>query len=408
MPRVSLTVLLLSALTLSAAAVAPRSQDAGAPAQGADAAAQAPAAPAPAQGTDGAPADGAQPARQRLNPQLANALVNLTIELHALQSMIDSLGNMNHSARTRIQAMQAYMKEKGLTDAFTAWKSGLKNPAAPAPSQSFQKAYQVSLEQQRLQGSFAPPTQDLSALGRQVAATTAQAQSAWNDQNGYLQSVAEMSQFLATKNALKDYQMWAQGWMAKEKAAEKSRFAAANAAYSQQQKAYYQHLRELQEQWDKSGFFSDGFNYNYTYSQEIANPYQFSQMGIASGIANPYANYGWTPPVDFGTQGVYYSGGPTGEATTGNLNQPFTYVADEWGPNSYYGGWGFNSYCDPYYDVWGWPAGTGFDNRDFAQNQLHNAFRRAGGPTGTPAHEGVTPTGAARAGAGAGAGGGRR
>lgn len=387
MHSVSLTVLLLIATTAGL-----RLQDDASPATPA-------AQAAPAQDAAGGTGDTGQPAAPRVNPQLASALVNLTIELHALQSMIDSLGNMNHSARTRIEAMNAFMKEKSLDQGFAAWKAGLKAPAAPPPSQTFQKAYQITLEQQRLQGSFAPPTQDLAALGRQVAATTSQAQSAWNDQNGYLQQVAEMSQYLATQKALKDYQTWVQGWMAQQKAAQQAKYAAANAAYSQQQKAYYQHLRELQEQWDKSGFFSDGFNYNYAFSQGAANGYQFSQMGIASGTANPYANYGWTPPVDYGMLGQYYSGGPSGEATTGNLNQPFTYTADEWGPNSYYGGWGWNSYCDPYYDVWGWPRGATFEDRDFAQNQLHNSFRRAagpGGPAGTPAHEGVTPTGGAR------------
>jgi hypothetical protein len=292
--------------------------------------------------------------------------------------------------------MNAYMKEKSLDQGFATWKAGLKAPAAPPPSQTFQKAYQVAMQQQRLQGAFAPPTQDLAALGRQVAATTSQAQSAWNDQNSYLQQVAEMSQYLSTQNALKDYQSWAQGWMAQQKASQQAKYAAANAAYSQQQKAYYQHLQELQEQWDKSGYFSDGFNYNYAFSQGATTGYQFSQMGIASGVANPYANYGFTPPVDYGMLGPYYSGGPSGEATTGNLNQAFTYTADEWGPNSYYGGWGWNSYCDPYYDVWGWPRGTTFEDRDFAQNQLHNAWRRSGGSSGTPAHEGVTPTGGAR------------
>jgi hypothetical protein len=385
----SLTVLLLTA---TSAGPLPQA-DAPAAAPVAQAAA---AAPQDADGTDGSPA---QPAAPRINPQLASALVNLTIELHALQSMIDSLGNMNHSARTRIEAMNAFLKEKSLDQGFATWKAGLKAPAAPPPSQTFQKAYQVAMEQQRLQGSFAPPTQDLAALGRQVAATTSQAQAAWNDQNGYLQQVAEMSQYLSTQNALKDYQTWAQGWMAQQKAAQQAKYAAANAAYSQQQKAYYQHLRELQEQWDKSGFFSDGFNYNYAFSQGATTGYQFSQMGIASGVANPYANYGWTPPVDMGMLGPYYSGGPSGEATTGNLNQAFTYTADAWGPNSYYGGWGWNSYCDPYYDVWGWPRGTTFEDRDFAQNQLHNSFRRAAGPAGpagTPAHEGVTPTGGGR------------
>ena len=387
MHSASLTVLLLTA---TSAGPVPQGDSSAAPS------AQAAAAP---QDASGAQDPGAQPAAPRINPQLANALVNLTIELHALQSMIDSLGNMNSSARTRIEAMTAFMKQKSLDQGFASWKAGLKAPSAPAPSQTFQKAYQVTLEQQRLQGSFAPPTQDLAALGRQVAATTSQAQAAWNEQNGYLQQVAEMSQYLATQNALKDYQTWAQGWMAQQKAAQQAKYAAANAAYSQQQKAYYQHLRELQEQWDKSGFFSDGFNYNYAFSQGATTGYQFSQTGIASGVANPYANYGWTPPVDMGMLGPYYSGGPSGEATTGNLNQAFTYTADEWGPNSYYGGWGWNSYCDPYYDVWGWPRGTTFEDRDFAQNQLHNSFRRAagpGGPSGTPAHEGVTPTGGGR------------
>ncbi len=377
----SLTVLLLTAtssgpLTQDDASSVPAAQSAAASQDGSDAA--------------------AQPTAPRINPQLASALVNLTIELHALQSMIDSLGNMNHSARTRIEAMNAYMKEKSLDQGFATWKAGLKAPAAPPPSQTFQKAYQVAMQQQRLQGAFAPPTQDLAALGRQVAATTSQAQSAWNDQNSYLQQVAEMSQYLSTQNALKDYQTWAQGWMAQQKASQQAKYAAANAAYSQQQKAYYQHLQELQEQWDKSGYFSDGFNYNYAFSQGATTGYQFSQMGIASGVANPYANYGFTPPVDYGMLGPYYSGGPSGEATTGNLNQAFTYTADEWGPNSYYGGWGWNSYCDPYYDVWGWPRGTTFDDRDFAQNQLHNAWRRSGVNSGTPAHEGVTPTGGAR------------
>lgn len=299
------------------------------------------------------------------DPQINMALGHLTVELNALHSMIDSLGDVRTNSEDRINAMDAFIKEKGLTDGWNAYSSATKSVP---PGTSFLAAYQTTLQQEQLKGTPTASTQDLDLLTREVSATTTQAQSAWTSQNQRFSQVALRSAFMQSKSVLDDYQQWAPVYAAAQRKAQAARYAAINAKLNAQATAYYQHLEELHEQWDKMPH-NTGLNFNEICSQGDGDKGAFSQTSQSANSAaggggvsvnSPEADGVNTPWQYSGAGGGYYPGAYSG---TGG----------------YYGGSNWNSYSDNYNDLYGYPAGTDFGGANFTPVGVHKIWNRSTG-----------------------------
>ncbi len=320
-----------------------------------------------------------------VHPAASAALTNLSVELNALHSMIDSLGDVRTNSEDRISAMDAFIKEKGLTDSWNAYSSATKSLP---PGTSFLSAYQTTLQQEQLKGAPRVTTQDLDLLTREVSATTTQAHAAWTSQNQRFAQVALRSAFLQANNQLDDYQQWAPAYAAAQRQAQTARYAAMNAKLNAQATAYYQHLEELHEQWDKMPH-NTGLNFNEVYSQGTGSQGAFSQTSQASNVAaggggvpiNSPESVGANTPWQYaGAGGGYYPG-----AYAGNTG--------------YYGGSNWNTYSDNYNDLYGYPVGTDFGGANFTPIGVHKIWNRStgAGPGGGP---GGNNLGGARAGDG--------
>lgn len=335
------------------------------------------------------------------------ALVNLTVELHALQTIVDSVGNMRTNSEDRIEAMNAYMKERKIDGGFAAFAASAQMP----PSTSFLQGYQAAASQEKLNGVPAPATTDLGLLTREVAAMTTEAQSAWNDQNDRFAKVAVLSAYLQSKNEFVGYQKWAPGYCAKKRAAQADRYKAANAAYNAQQQVYLQHIQEMHEQWDKIPH-GTGIDYNYGFSQgngpnEGGTGQSANTGGV--GVNSPTAVGVNTPWAYAGAQGGFYAGAYGANAyNTGGVPTGNQYDVNLGG--GYYGGTNYNSYSDCYPDVWGYPEGTSFDANAFNAWGINNIWNRNrnNGALRTPAGIGgagrLGPVGGASPAGGAGHG----
>ncbi len=299
------------------------------------------------------------------DPQINMALGHLTVELNALHSMIDSLGDVRTNSEDRINAMDAFIKEKGLTDGWKAYSSATKSVP---PGTSFLAAYQTTLQQEQLKGTPVASTQDLDLLTREVSATTTQAQSSWASQNQRFAQVALRSAFLQSKSVLGDYQQWAPAYAAAQRKAQTARYAAINAKLNAQATAYYKHLEELHEQWDKMPH-NTGLNFNEICSQGDGDKGAFSQTSQSANSAaggggvsvnSPEAAGANTPWQYAGAGGGYYPGAYSG---TGG----------------YYAGSNWNSYSDNYNDLYGYPAGTDFGGANFTPVGIHKIWNRSSG-----------------------------
>ncbi len=347
--------------------------------------------------------DSGDQAPAQIHPQIQAALINLTVEYNALNSMLHSIGSIRIHAEDRINAMNAYMKQKNLTEGWLSYSASVTS--APAGT-SFNQGYQTALANEKVRGTPQVSTQDLDALTRDVSATTTLAQESWNSQNKLFQKVSLLSAYLQSKNELVGYQQWAPNYAAQQRAAQTARYAAANKAGEQQADAYYHHLDELEEQWDKQPP-STGIDYNYVFSQG----YGPAQGGTASqantggvgvnapnvqGVNTPW-NYagaqGGFYPGAYGGGSGYYGGVPAGNQYDINANQ------------GYNGGSSYNSYSDNYPDLYGYPAGTDLSVRGFGPNGVNNAWNRGNGqgPGRNPNRIGG-PAGAGHAGGAAGVG----
>jgi len=344
--------------------------------------------------------DDAQP-DSAVHPQVQSALVSLQQELNALRNMLHSIGSSRKNSEDRIGAMNAYMKEKNLMDGWYAYSSS--TTAVPA-GMSFMQAYQGALQNEKMAGVPTPSTTDIDALTRQVAATTTLAQESWNAQNKNFQTVSLLSAYLQSKDALVGYQQWAPDYAAKQREAQKERYAAANKAADQQQQAYLQHLDALHQIWDQQPH-GTGLDFNYGFSQGLGpnegGTGKSASAGAAGGVgvnapnvvgANTPWSYagakgGWYPGAY--SQGAYYGNTPPGN----NYNINF-------GRSGYYGGSNYNSYSDTYPDLYGYPAGTDLSAGGFAPNGINNAWNRSGPrvlpimPNGVMPSSGSTPVGA--------------
>lgn len=262
-------------------------------------------------------------------PGITAALVNLQMELNALNTMNDALAQQLDGASKRIALMTSFISSKKLDADVATFKTTWKPTSAPL---SFQQAYQTSMQAEQLRGGVMPSTNDIDTLTNEVAATTTMVHTRWNTFNTTRNQVQVLTQFLNDKKLMDGYhdyavanaktqQADADARAAKQPELEKEREAKANAS---RQAA----LTYLQKQWDAQSHASNsGTNYNYTFSQGASQAGPFSQ-----------------------TPSTAYTAG-TGETPPTYPVDPYPAVSDYW-TGTY-----FNGYADPYYDVNGLPGG---------------------------------------------------
>ena len=316
-------------------------------------------------------------AAQAAHPQVQSALVNLTIEYNALDTMLHSIGSMRINTQDRIKAMNAYMQQKNLLDGFQTYSASITNPPAGT---SFNQGYQVALANEKMAGTPQPTTQDLDQLTTDVAATTTLAQESWNAQNKLFQQVSVISAYLQSKNELVGYQQWAPAYAEQQRSAQSAKYAAENQQYSQQNLAYYQHLDALHQKWDQQPH-GTGLDFNYGFSQgngpDEGGTGESSNSG-GVGVNNPNVVGVNTPWNYAGAQGGMYAGAYGGQGTNG------VPVGNNYDVNGgYYGGSNYNSYSDTYPDLYGYPVGTDMGVGGFNAYGVNNAWNRTN-PRGDP------------------------
>jgi hypothetical protein len=344
--------------------------------------------------TTSASAQDDAPQQSAVHPQVQGALISLQQELNALRNMLHSIGNSRKNSEDRISTMNAYMKEKNLMDGWYAYSSS--TTAVPA-GMSFMQGYQGALQNEKMAGTPTPSTTDIEALTRDVAATTTLAQESWNAQNKNFQTVSLLSAYLQSKDALVGYQQWAPAYAAKQREAQKERYAAANQAADQQQQAYLQHLDALHQIWDQQPH-DTGMNFNYGFSQGLGpnegGTGQSAPAGAAGGVGVNAPNVvGANTPWSYaGAKGGFYSGAYSQGAYYGNTPPGNNYNVN-FGSDGYYAGSNYNSYSDTYPDLYGYPAGTDLTVNGFGRNGINNIWNRSGPRGLPPTPNGVMPGG---------------
>lgn len=284
-------------------------------------------------GSAGAPAGGQAgtggSASPSGSPGLTAALVNLQMELNALNTMNDASGAQLDKAERRSTLMTKFIASKSMNDALTTFSSSWKPQVAPL---SFQQAYTTALQAEQLRGGVTPSSTDPDTLAAEVQATSAMVHQRWNKLNSQLRQSQQLTAFLNSNKLMDEYHAFAQknaaalkadadARAAKQQQLEKQRDAKADAS---RQAA----LTYLQKQWDaQSHLANSGINYNYGFSQGASQAGPFSQ-----------------------TPGDAYSAG-TGQTPPNYAPVPVPTAYDYW-TGTY-----FNGYADPYYDVNGFPQG---------------------------------------------------
>ncbi len=278
---------------------------------------------------------------------------------------------MRVNTQDRINAMNAYMKQKNLLEGWQTYSSATKS--APAGT-SFNQGYQIALANEKLRGTPQPTTQDLDQLTSDVAATTTLAQESWNAQNKLFQKVSILSAYLQSKNELVGYQQWAPAYAAQQRSAQSDRYVAENQQVDQQTKLYYQHLDALHQQWDQQPH-GTGLDFNYDFSQgdgpDEGGTGESSNSGGVS-VNSPNVVGVNTPWNYAGAQGGMYAGAYAGQGANGvpvgnNYNLS----------GGYYGGSNYNSYSDTYPDLYGYPDGTDLGVGGFNAMGINNAWNRS-------------------------------
>ncbi|MBM4113388.1 MAG: hypothetical protein FJ253_08465 [Phycisphaerae bacterium] len=257
------------------------------------------------------------------------ALVNLQMELHALNSMNDAGGQQLDNVKKRISLMNSFIASKNLNDALATFRTTWKPSAVPL---SFQQAYSTALDAEHLRGGVIPSTNDVDALATEVSATSTMVHERWNTLNKQLRESQLLTSFLDGKKLMDEYHDYAQKNAASLQAAEDAK--AANQATLEKERDAKDNARRqaaltyLQKQWDaRSHKASSGIDYDYGFSQGASQAGPFSQ-----------------------TPGSAYSAG-TGSTPPTYAPVPVPTAYDYW-TGTY-----FNSYADPYYDVNGYPQG---------------------------------------------------
>lgn len=261
-------------------------------------------------------------------PGIIAALVNLQMELNALNTMNDASSQQLEGANGRIELMTKFVSSKSLDGDLATFKQNWKPTSAPL---SFQQAYQTALQAEQLRGGVSPSTNDIDVLSREVAATTTMVHQQWNTLNTTRNQVQVLTQFLNEKKLMDAYHDFA---VQNAKTLQAQRDAKADkeaqmekARDAKEQAARNAALAYLQRQWDaQSHAASSGTNYDYGFSQGASQAGPFSQTPSKAYTAGT----GETPPV---------------------------YPVDPYpGVFDYWTGTYFNGYADPYYDVYGMPA----------------------------------------------------
>ena len=286
-------------------------------------------------------------------PQVQSALVNLTLEYNALDTMLHSIGSMRINSQDRIKAMNAYMQQKNLLDGYQTYSASVTNPPAGT---SFNQGYQVALANEKLAGTPQPTTQTLDQLTSDVAATTTLAQESWNAQNKLFQQVSVISAYLQSKNELVGYQQWAPTYAAQQRSAQSAKYAAENQQYSQQTLAYYKHLDALHQMWDQQPH-GTGLDFNYSFSQGDGPDEGGTGMTTNDGNSDQLA---MQEAESTGNAAENYAGG----------------VSNGIGGGGYYGGSNYNSYSDTYPDIYGYPVGTDMGVGGFNRYGINNVWNR--------------------------------
>ncbi|MFO0828322.1 MAG: hypothetical protein U0572_09240 [Phycisphaerales bacterium] len=259
--------------------------------------------------------------------------VQLQLEIDALNSMTDAMGPMVNDADTRVKLMTGYISEQKLDAAFATFKSA---PNAPGfNGLTFNQSYQVAVKDQQLRGNPVPSTTDVVTLENEAMATQTLVQSQWVRLNSLHDQVVKMTAFLESQKQLDAYTAWAQTAAAKRlenytpppPPTDKS---SANGDLTPEQRAaniarYQEHLARLRQHWDEE---------QYSDAQPDFKPSQ-----------------GYFPQ----NNGI----------STSNAS------------NDYYSGSYWNGYADPYYDVWGYPAGAGAAAAAAARNYWNRGGGRA-------------------------------
>lgn len=343
--------------------------------------------PATALGQDGADAatpPAAAPAGGQQMIAVPTSLLNLQHELNGLNAMNASTSSLIHNAQTRLKAMDAFLQQKNLTADFATAAASAK---PLAPTCTFTSALNSALEAERLQGVSNVSTTDADLLTKEVAATTTMTHENWDRLNGLMSQVGARTDFMRAKGVFDDYQEWAPGFnqaQVSAEAAHEEQLRQQAAQHEKDQDAAVQaKLLSLKSQWDKIAYDCSGIDYNYTFSQSVAQPGQFSQSPTSGGPGFlAYNNTAGSGAVA-GGQPAYTS------PTYGMTMVPGLYEGPAGGANivgvpnmGYWGGSYWNTYADPYYDVVGYPRGMA---PGYGPDGIHNGFNRSSGATPRPA-----------------------
>lgn len=268
-------------------------------------------------------------AAAQVAPGMTAALVNLQMELNALNTMNDAGAQQLDRAQRRIKLMTDFVASKSLNDKLTAFRTTWKPQVAPL---SFQQAYSTAQQSEQLRGGVTPSSSDVDTLSAEVAATSTMVQQRWNSLNKQLRESQLLTSFLNGQKLMDEYHAFAQKNAAAVKAAADAR-AANQQNLEKERDAKHQASKQaaltyLQKQWDaQSHLANSGTNYNYGFSQGASQAGPFSQ-----------------------TPGDAYTAG-TGETPPNYAPVPVPTAYDYW-TGTY-----FNGYADPYYDVNGFPQG---------------------------------------------------
>ncbi|MEE2896298.1 MAG: hypothetical protein VX726_11230 [Planctomycetota bacterium] len=280
----------------------------------------------------------------------SDSLVQLQLELDALDTVTDTLGPMRAGASKRMELMQTFIAQSGRMDAWKSWSGDAKDDAFHGLS--FQQAYERALDAEKARGLPKPTTQNRDTLASEVKGQRTLAEDSWNAVNALHEQVARMTAFLNSQGAMDDYVAFAQQQAKNPPPApdagtdRRSEQGGITPEQRQENIAKYRAQQEaLKKHWD---------HYHFT------------------------SGYGPVPP------GGPFRGNPEGSPVGRNPNQSGDYdpyigsypnaaVDSEYYGGDYWGGSWWNGYADPYYDVYGYGDRWAGDRARRAYHRAHNA-----------------------------------
>ncbi|MSR18704.1 MAG: hypothetical protein EXS00_05995 [Phycisphaerales bacterium] len=307
---------------------------------------------------------------------VSSVALGLQQELDALTSMNSAAGELITNAYMRLQGMEAFLDKQKLTDSYKAF-AATDNPVVP--TMPFNSAFKEALRSELLVGTSRVTTVDVGLLAREISATTTLVHNSWAGVNSLMTQVASRTDFLRSKSLFDDYQEWAPGYhkaqlesQKAQSAALRTKAVAADHARDAQIKA---RMADLKSEWDKVAYSCSGIDYNYHFSQSVAQPGEFSQTANTGGP-------GFLAQTGTAGSGQVAGGQPYNtNPTYGDIMVPGLYEGPNYGQNlqnGYYGGSYWNTYGDPYHDIEGYPAG-GVGGPEYGPSGIHSGFNRSSG-----------------------------